>query len=216
MSNAAEDRTPGESAGESSGASVSAELEEALSHGTDTMEFGPDTNTTPDVGYDAIEAYETQIAGLKDQLIRALAETENVRKRGQRDVEETNKYAITGFARNMVSVLENMLRATASISQELRNSNEQVNNLYMGVEMIQKELMAAFEKYGIRRIEPMGEKFDHNLHQAVVQIESPDKEPGTILQVMQAGYVIHDRLLQPAMVGVAKKTDAAPKLNTEA
>lgn len=216
MSNAAEDRSPEGSTGESAQSGVSAELEEALSHGSDTMEFGEDPNPTPDIGYEAIEAYETQIAGLKDQLIRALAETENVRKRGQRDIEETNKYAITGFARSMVSVLENMLRATASISEELRNSNDQVKNLYLGVEMTQKELMAAFEKHGVRRIEPMGEKFDHNLHQAVVQIESPDKEPGTILQVLQAGYVIHDRLLQPAMVGVAKKSDAAPKLNTEA
>lgn len=216
MTNTAGDRKPSADASSSVEPPVSAEIEEVVHNELDAMEFGPDTSPTPDITYEAIEAYETQIADLKDQVVRGLAETENVRKRAQRDIEETNKYAITNFARHLVSVLENMLRATASIPEELRNSNDQIKNLYLGVEMTQKELMAAFEKFGIRRIEPMGEKFDHNFHQAVVQIEAPDKEPGTIMQVLQAGYVIHDRLLQPAMVGVAKKSDATTTLNTKA
>lgn len=160
--------------------------------------------------------YEVQILELKDQLIRALAETENVRKRAQRDVEESNKYAITGFARQMISVLENLQRATSSISEDMRAENEQVKNLALGVEMTLRELLGAFERFGIRRIEPMGEKFDHNLHQAVVQLEDAHAEPGTVLQVLQAGYTIHDRLLQPAMVGVAKRGETPKQVDTEA
>ncbi len=160
--------------------------------------------------------YELQIAELKDQLIRALAENENIRKRAQRDLEESNKYAITGFARQMISVLENLQRATSSISEDMRAENEQVKNLALGVEMTLRELLTAFERFGITRIEPIGEKFDHNLHQAVIQIDDPVAEPGTVLQVLQAGYTIHDRLLQPAMVGVAKRGETPNQVDTQA
>jgi molecular chaperone GrpE len=160
---------------------------------------------------------EAQVAELKDQLMRAMAETENVRKRAQRDQEETNKYAITGFARSMVSVLENLQRATGSIPEEMRNENEQVKNLAEGVELTMRELLNAFGKFGISKIDPQpGEKFDHNLHQAMSQVESPDAEPNSILHVMQSGYVIHDRLLQPAMVVVAKRGAAPAQVDTEA
>lgn len=159
---------------------------------------------------------EQKIAELRDQLMRALAETENVRKRAQRDIEETNKYAITGFARGLISVLENLQRATQSIPPELRDKDQGVRNLADGVEMTQRELLAVFEKSGIRRIEPLGEKFDHHFHQAMTQIPDNNAEPGTILQVLQAGYVIHDRLLQPALVAVAKRGEAEAKVDTTA
>lgn len=162
------------------------------------------------------DAHDTQIFDLKDQLMRALAETENVRKRAQRDLEETNKYAVTGFARNLVSVLENLQRAVAAVSPEARTSNDSIKGLVDGVEMTLRELLGVFEKSGIKRIEPMGEKFDHNFHQAMVQIEDPNAEPGTILQVLQAGYVIHDRLLQPALVAVAKRGEPQSQLDTKA
>lgn len=160
--------------------------------------------------------HDQQIGELKDQLIRAVAETENVRKRAQRDLEEANKYAVTNFARSLVSVLENLQRATGSINEELREENPQVKNLAEGVEMTLRELLSVFEKFGINRIDPMGEKFDHNFHQAMAQIEDESVEPGTILQVLQAGYSIHDRLLQPALVNVAKRGDAPKQVDTEA
>jgi molecular chaperone GrpE len=117
----------------------------------------------------------------------------------------------------MVSVLENLQRATGSIPEEMRNENEQVKNLAEGVELTMRELLNAFGKFGISKIDPQpGEKFDHNLHQAMSQVESPDAEPNSILHVMQSGYVIHDRLLQPAMVVVAKRGAAPAQVDTEA
>ena len=162
------------------------------------------------------EVPEAEIAALKDQLLRAVAETENVRRRMQRDQEETAKYAITGFARDLVNVLENLQRATQSIPPEAREQNPMLKSLAEGVDMTMKELLSAFERNGIVRIDPIGHKFDHNLHQAVVQIEHSKAEAGTVVQVLQAGYMIHDRLLRPAMVGVAKASDAPKNIDTQA
>lgn len=184
--------------------------------------FELDMNDEDDVLAGAIHPtdhpYETEISQLKEQLMRALAETENVRKRAARDVEETNKYAIAGFARQLVSVIENLQRANSSIPPELMASNEQVKTLAQGVEMTMSELLKVFERNGIKRVYPeLGEKFDHHFHQAMAQIEDPTAEPGTVLQVFQAGYVIHDRLLQPALVNVAKRVEpAASQLDTNA
>ena len=155
-----------------------------------------------------IEAKDAEIAALKDQSLRALAEVENIRRRAEREQADTSKYAVSKFAGDLVSVLENLMRATSSITEEQRESSPVFKNLALGVEMTQQELLSTFEKYGIRRIDPLGQKFDHQLHQAVAQIASADAESGTVVQVLQAGYVIHDRLLRPAMVGVA--TNATP------
>jgi molecular chaperone GrpE len=155
-----------------------------------------------------IEAKDAEIAALKDQSLRALAEVENIRRRAEREQADTSKYAVSKFAGDLVSVLENLMRATSSITEEQRESSPVFKNLAVGVEMTQQELLSIFEKYGIRRIDPLGQKFDHQLHQAVAQIASADAETGTVVQVLQAGYVIHDRLLRPAMVGVA--TNATP------
>lgn len=138
-------------------------------------------------------------AQIKDQLLRALAEAENVRRRADRDLEENTKYAVTGFARDLISVLENLHRAEASIPE-----TEETKGYREGIVLTRKELEKVFEKNGIRRIEPAGEKFDHNFHQAVTQLENKEVEAGTILQVLQAGYVIRDRLLRPAIVVVSK------------
>ncbi len=161
-----------------------------------------------------IEEKDAEIAALKDQALRALAETENTRRRAERELQDMSKYAVTGFARELVSVLENLQRAVDSIPAELKESQPAVKNLAIGVEMTLKELLAAFAKQGIQRIDPMGQKFDHNFHQAVAQIDTPDAESGTVVQVLQAGYVIHDRLLRPAMVGVA--SGAAKQVSTSA
>lgn len=164
---------------------------------------------------DPASALREEVAQLKDRLLRAVAEGENIRKRAQRDTEEMSKYAVTGFARDMISVAENLARATASIPEDVRG-NPAVKTLADGVEMTMKELLSIFERNGIRRIDPIGQKFDHNFHQAVAQIETPDQEAGTIVQVLQAGYQIHDRLLRPAMVGVAKRGEGEKKVDTTA
>ena len=140
-----------------------------------------------------------------------MAETENVRNRAKRDVEDANKYATTKFARDMVNVLENLVRASSSISEEARANNEIIKQVGIGVDMTIQELSGIFERNGIKRLDPQGEKFDHNFHQAVAQIESKDVDAGTVLQVLQAGYILHDRLLRPAMVTVSQ----AVKSNSE-
>ncbi len=156
-----------------------------------------------------IDALKAENAQLKDRALRNAAEAENIRKRAERAQAETSKYAVTGFAKDLVSVFENLIRATASITEEARAENEQVNNLAIGVEMTKKELEQVFAKNNITRIDPMGEKFDHNKHQAMLKVDTDEHESGTIVQVLQAGYMIHDRLLQPALVGVAKSSNAS-------
>lgn len=163
-----------------------------------------------------LEVLEGENAKLRDQLLRAVAETENVRKRAERDREETSKYAVSKFAGDMVSVLENLKRASESISPEARAASEQLANLGAGVDLTLQELLATFERYGIVRVDPMGQKFDHNLHQAVAQVERTDVENGTVIQVVQAGYVIADRLLRPAMVAVSKAPGDVKKVDTTA
>jgi molecular chaperone GrpE len=164
----------------------------------------------------ALDQKDTEITAAKDQVLRALAEAENTRRRAERDVQESAKYGITSFARDLVGVLENLQRAVASIPQSLKDEQPAVATLATGVEMTLNEMLTSFTKQGIKRIDPMGQKFDHNLHQAVAQIPVPDAQEGTVVQVLQAGYTIHDRLLRPAMVGVAMKSDAAKQLDTEA
>jgi molecular chaperone GrpE len=155
----------------------------------------------------AISAEEA--AELKERLLRALADMENLRRRTQREVEDARKFAVTGFARDLLEVADNLGRALASVPPEAREQSEFMKNLVLGVEMTGRSLQSAFEKHQVRRIEPQkGEKFDHNLHQAMFEVSTADQAPGTIAQVIQGGYVIADRLLRPALVGVAK---AAPQ-----
>lgn len=147
---------------------------------------------------------QSELAVAKDQAIRAAAEVENMRKRTAREMDDTRKFAVSGFAKELVDVLDNLHRACESIPEEERSTNAQLASLATGVEMTLKSLETAFGKFGIMRIQPMGEKFDPNLHQAVVQVEDSEAEAGTVVQVLQAGYTLHERLLRPAMVGVAK------------
>ena len=163
-----------------------------------------------------LEEKEKELAATKDQALRALAEVENTRRRTERELADMSKYAVTGFARDLVAVLENLQRALDSIPPELEEANPAVANLATGVGMTLKELLSVFARQGIKRIDPMGEKFDHNFHQAVAQIDVADAEPGTVVQVLQAGYIIHDRLLRPAMVAVASASASAGQVNTQA
>jgi molecular chaperone GrpE len=160
---------------------------------------------------------EAEVAKMKDQALRALAEAENIRRRAEREKEDTAKYAVSKLAKELLSVADNLRRALDAVPPEKRDDT--VKTMVSGVELTERELLAAFERAGIRRIDPMGEKFDYNLHQAMFEVETPDKPAGTVVQVMQPGYVIHDRLLRPALVGVSKAPAGSPpteRVNTVA
>lgn len=151
-----------------------------------------------------------EVAELKDRVLRTLAEMENLRRRTQRDVEEARKYAVTGFARDLLDAVDNLGRALASVPPEAREQSDFMRNLVLGVEMTERALLSALEKHQVRRVEPKkGERFDHNLHQAMFEVPTAAHAPGTVAEVVQAGYVIADRLLRPALVGVARA--AAPQ-----
>ena len=152
-----------------------------------------------------------ELAATKERLLRALAETENLRRRAAREVEEAHKYAITGFARELLEVADNLNRALASIPPHARDQSELARSLVDGVALTEKSLHAAFERHQIAKVVPeLGDKFDHNRHQAMLELETADFPPGTVAQVMQPGYVIADRLLRPALVAVAKPPRAQP------
>ena len=152
---------------------------------------------------------EAELAEAKDRLLRALAETENVRRRAERERADAAKYGAGAFAKDLLNVADNLRRALDSAPAD-QAADERTRNLVQGVAATERELLAAFERNGIRRIDPAGERFDHNLHQAIFEVESSGQPPGTVVQVLQPGYVMHDRLLRPAMVGVAKGEGKPP------
>ncbi len=154
-------------------------------------------------------AAEAQAAEFKDKALRAMAEVENIRRRAQREREDAVKYAATNIARDLLSTADNLRRALASVD-EAQIKDEATRNLLTGVAATERELLAAFEKNGIRRLDPKGERFDHNFHQAIFEVENTGKPSGTVVEVLQPGYVLHDRLLRAAMVGVAKGGPSSP------
>jgi molecular chaperone GrpE len=150
-----------------------------------------------------LAAAEAEAAEFKDKALRAMAEVENIRRRAQRERDDAVKYGVTNLARDLLSAADNLRRAIASVP-EAQVTDEVTRNLLAGVAATERELLGAFEKHSIRRIDPKGERFDHNLHQAIFEAENTGQPGGTIVEVLQPGYVLHDRLLRPAMVGVAK------------
>ena len=167
-----------------------------------------------DAGLDPVEALIAERDSLKDQLLRALADVENMRRRTEREMETARKYGHTGFARDLVGAIDNLARAVeAAPKSEEAPGAEAVDGLVTGIEMSWQEIQATMERHGIRRISPKGEKFDYNFHQAMFEMPSADLAPGTVVEVVQHGYVLHDRLLRPAMVGVSKA--AEPQENSE-
>ncbi len=148
---------------------------------------------------------ESQLAEAKQQVLYAQAETQNVRRRLEQEKLNAAAYAATGFARDMLSVKDNLERALAAFPEELR-TDEKVKALIAGIEATGRELDAVFQRNGITRIDATGQPLDPNKHQAMVEMPS-DLEPGTVIEEMQAGYMLKDRLLRPAMVAVAKRPD---------
>jgi len=153
-------------------------------------------------------------ADLKDRLLRTLAEMENLRKRTEREVADSRAYGVTSFARDVLGVADNMRRALDAISPELRKGAEAgVKALIEGVELTERELQKALEKNGVRQFTPRGEKFDPNVHQAMFEVPDPAVPAGSVVEVVQPGYMIGERVLRPALVGVSKggpKTAPAP------
>ncbi|NQV79648.1 MAG: nucleotide exchange factor GrpE [Alphaproteobacteria bacterium] len=163
---------------------------------------------TPAGEAEAPPSPEAQLAQAKDQLLRALAEVENTRRRAQREIEDARKYSVANFARDVLNVADNLRRALDAVPEDAAAS-EDLKALVEGVSLTERELLNSMERHGIRKVDPKGEKFDHNLHQAMFETDMAGVEPGTVIEVAQAGYVIGDRLLRPAMVGVAKKPPAS-------
>jgi len=164
---------------------------------------------------DTFDALMAERDSLKDQLLRALADVENMRRRTERELETARKYSHTGFARDLVGAIDNLARAIdAAPKADDEAAGESVSALITGLEMSWTEIQATMERHGIKQISPLGEKFDYNLHQAMFEMPNADQPPGTVVEVVQHGYVLHDRLLRPAMVGVAKAVDPASDAET--
>jgi len=146
----------------------------------------------------------TQIEELKDQRLRSIAELENYRKRSEKDQADALKYGIANFAKEVVSISDNIERANASIVDELKQE-EKIKPVIEGLDLIRQSIISVLDRFGIKKIEAMDQKFDHNFHQAMIEIERDDCEPGIVVQELIPGYTLHDRLLRPSMVGVSKK-----------
>ena len=149
---------------------------------------------------------EAELEKLRADVLYAQAETQNVRRRLEKEKQDASAYAATGFARDVLSVADNLSRALAAIPADLRE-DERLKSLLTGIEMTGKELDNVFQRNGITKIEAMGEKLDPNKHQAMIELPHAEAAPGTVIQEMQTGYMIKDRLLRPALVGVAKAAD---------
>jgi molecular chaperone GrpE len=153
---------------------------------------------------DPLLAMTAERDDLKDQLLRAMADTENMRRRSEREAANVRKYGHTPFARDLVGAIDNLARAVESAPENLDTLDETTKSLITGIQLSWTELQSVIEKHGIKRVEPYGEKFDYNLHQAMFEVPTIDQPSGMVLEVVQHGYVLHDRLLRPAMVGVSK------------
>ena len=194
------------------------EKEEIIENKDENLEESNSTkNDEPQVEADSTEEeneeseeerLQEEVRTLKEDKIRVLAEMENLRKRFDREKIDSIKYGSVNFARDILSPGDNLERALSAINQE-EDHTQSIKNLIEGLKMVQKEFSSALEKNGISKINSMNEKFDPNLHQAMMEVERDDLDEGIVVQEIQTGYMMHDRLLRPAMVGVSKK----PKQN---
>lgn len=159
-----------------------------------------------------IAALEAEVSTLKNDVLYARADVENTRRRLEQQAEDRAKYAVGNFAKEMVTVADNLRRAIDSLPANAGEENENVASMIVGIEMTERQLQAGLEKFGIKPVEAMGARFDPHLHQAMMEVDDASKPQGTVVMVMQTGYTIHDRLLRPAMVGVSK---GGPKPGTQ-
>ena len=159
---------------------------------------------------DPLAKLEADVARLKNDLLYAKAETENVRRRLEQQAEDRGKYAVSQFAKDMLGVADNLRRALDAAPPTAREGNDIANTLTTGVELTERELLATLERYGIKMIAAQGARFDPNFHQAMMEMEDPSQPEGTVVMVMQQGYTLSDRLLRPALVAISKGGPKAP------
>ena len=179
----------------------------------DAAASAPETPEAADPLAEALaraEAAEAELARVKDGALRAMADAENVKKRAEREIVEREKYAVSGFAKALLAVADNLRRALDTVSAEAKAADPVLAKLVEGVELTERELLGAFEKFGVVKLDPVGKPADPNFHQVVAQVDHPTAAPGTVAQVFQAGYTLNGRLLREAMVTVAKGAPAAP------
>jgi len=157
---------------------------------------------------DEVSALTLENSDLKDQILRLAAEMENLRRRTARDVADAKTYAVANFARDMLDVADNLTRALGAIAPDLRDGDTQLNSLVEGVEMTQRTMISALERYGVTKVEAEGQKFDPNFHQAMFEVPDPEQPAGLVTQIVQEGYKIGDRVLRPALVGVTAAAKA--------
>ena len=151
-----------------------------------------------------IEALQVELDNAKDHMLRVLADAENTKKRALRDRDDAVKYAVTAFAKDLLDFSDNFGRALDSIPDELLAEDERIGKIVSGIEAMNTDLLATFEKHGIQKLTPIDEAFDPNFHEVMFEASAPDKAPGTIIQIIEPGYMLHGRLLRPARVGIAK------------
>jgi molecular chaperone GrpE len=168
----------------------------------------PSAEEAPEATEEAA-AVQKQLDVLKDQLLRAMADMENMQKRAVREQEEARKWAVAGLARDLLGVADNLRRALASIPAPDQTTRD-LGTLVQGLEMVEKDLLSALEKAKVVPFASLHQKFDAGLHQAVLEVETADHPPGVVVQVIQEGYHVHERLLRPAMVGVSRMPPAPP------
>jgi molecular chaperone GrpE len=156
--------------------------------------------------HDHVADLERQLEDAKSKALYAAAETQNVRRRLEQELQQATSYAAAGFARDMLAIKDHLERALAAVGEELR-ADKTASQFLAGIEATARELEAVFQRQGITRIKSVGEELDPHRHQAMMEMPSADAEPGTIIEEMQPGYMMKDRLLRPALVGVAKKSD---------
>ncbi len=166
---------------------------------TETLEADAETSTEGSEPEDALAAAQAEVAKLKDMMVREQAETQNVRKRVQRDVENARKFALEKFVGELLPIMDNLERAMAAAGEE-----EAVKPVLEGVEQTYKTFVDTLAKFNVTQIDPVGEPFDANFHQAMTMVPNPDMEPNSVMDVMQKGYSLNDRLVRPAMVVVSK------------
>jgi molecular chaperone GrpE len=166
----------------------------------------PDSENPHAAEFAVLQTLQAEVESLKDQRLRALAEVENIRRRAEREKNEASQYAVTKFARDMVGIADNFARALAAVPAEVRAAADpQVQAVLDGVEATDRQLLQTLERYGVKAVDTSDGKFDPNLHQAIAEVPGNGKPPGSIVDVVQSGFMIGERLLRPAMVTVAKK-----------
>lgn len=172
-----------------------------------------DLEATQKSGWSAgeLEALKAENAELKDRLLRTAAEMENLRKRTERDKADTAKYAISSFARDVLTIADNIQRAIDHVPEEAAEKDPTLKSFRDGMQVTERELLNMMERHGITRHDPKGDRFDPNKHQAMFEVPNPDVPEGTVIEVVQPGYIIAERVLRPALVGIAKGGAKAPK-----